>query len=253
MQERVFGHAGDLVVIEEYLTGQEVSVLAFADGKTVKPMILSQDHKPAYDGDEGPNTGGMGTYAPAPVLSDQMLERAVDRVLQPVIDGMRAVGTPYVGVLYAGLMVSGDDFQVLEFNCRFGDPEAQVILPLLETDLVDVMEACIDGRLDEVDLQWSGKSCLCVVMASAGYPHSYRRGYKISGLDEALLLPETVVFHAGTKLDHGHVVTAGGRVLGVTALGDDLSAAVAHAYQAVEHIHWPGACFRHDIGAKGLR
>ena len=253
MQQRAFGSAGDRVVIEECLTGQEVSVLAFCDGRTVVPMVQAQDHKPAYDGDKGPNTGGMGCYAPALLLDAEMLSRVMGQVLQPTLKGMGSAGTPYVGVLYAGLMVRDGDFQVLEFNCRFGDPEAQVILPLLETDLVDVMQACIDGRLDEIDVQWSSQVAACVVMASGGYPGAYERGLAIEGLSTAAQMADTVVFHAGTKIVGGRVVTAGGRVLGVTAWGDDLARAIGRAYRAVEEIHWPGAVYRTDIGAKGLR
>ena len=252
MRERAFGQAGDRVVIEEYLGGQEVSVLAFTDGQTVVPMVLAQDHKAAYDGDEGPNTGGMGCYAPAHVLTEGLFQQVMDRVLQRAVDGLRRAGTPYVGALYAGLMVDGDDFKVLEFNCRFGDPETQVILPLLETDLVSVLDACIEGRLDQADLSWSNRSCVCVVMASGGYPGRYERGLKIEGLEAAGRLPDTTVFHAGTRRDGDRVLTNGGRVLGVTATGADLQGAVARAYQAVELIHWPGARFRRDIGAKGL-
>ena len=253
MVERAFGGAGDQVVIEECLTGQEVSVLAFADGRTVAPMVLSQDHKAIHDGDRGPNTGGMGCYAPAPVLDEALLRQVVARVLQPAVDGLAELGAPYVGVLYAGLMVSGGDFRTLEFNCRFGDPEAQVILPLLRTDLVDVMNACLDGRLGQVALDWSGQSCACVVMASGGYPGDYARGLEIAGLDEAARLPDTVVFHAGTRREGGRVLTAGGRVLGVTAWADGLPEALRRAYAAVERIHWDGAQYRRDIGAKGLR
>jgi phosphoribosylamine--glycine ligase len=253
MKQRVFGSAGDRVVIEEFLQGQEVSVLAFADGTRAVPMILAQDHKAAWDGDRGPNTGGMGCYAPAPVLDAAMLTRVGREVLQPAIDGMRRAGTPYVGVLYAGLMVADGDFRVLEFNCRFGDPEAQVILPLLETDLVDVIEACIDGRLDQVALQWAPLSCVCAVMASGGYPGSYQNGYEIAGLEDAAELDGVVVFHAGTRRERGRIVTAGGRVLGVTALAKDLRGAVDRAYEAVRLIHWQDAMYRSDIGAKGLR
>ena len=252
MRERAFGDAGDQVVIEECLTGQEVSVLAFVDGETVAPMVLAQDHKPALDGDKGPNTGGMGCYAPAPLLDAEMHQRVVDQVLQPVVDGLRRAGTSYRGVLYAGLMVLGRDFKVLEFNCRFGDPEAQVILPLMESDLFTVMNACIDGRLDQMDLAWSDKSCVCVVMASRGYPGSYRRGYQIVGLDQVSRLQDTVVFHAGTRVEDGRVLTSGGRVLGVTAWAANLADAVDRAYAAVDRIYWPGAMFRKDIGAKGL-
>ena len=252
MVERAFGAAGDRVVIEECLVGQEVSVLAFTDGRTVLPMMLAQDHKAAYDGDNGPNTGGMGAFAPAPLLNGGLVQRVLDEVLQPVVDGLREAGTPYVGILYAGLMVSGGDFRVIEFNCRFGDPEAQVLFPLLETDLLSVMEACTDGHLDEVQLSWANRSCVCVVMASKGYPNTYRKGLAISGLQDAARLPDTVVFHAGTRHVDDRMVTAGGRVLGVTAWADDLPEAIERAYTAVQRIHWPGAMFRKDIGAKGL-
>ena len=253
MVERAFGEAGDLVVVEECLAGQEVSVLAFTDGRTVAPMLLAQDHKPAYDGDKGPNTGGMGCYAPAPLLDDALMRRVTDEVLQRTVDGMRDAGTPYVGVLYAGLMVSDGDFQVLEFNCRFGDPEIQVILPLLGTDLVSAMEACIDGELHRIELDWSPQSCVCVVMASGGYPGSYKRGYEISGLEEASRIPDAMIFHAGTRRDGERVLTAGGRVLGVTAWADDLPTAIERAYAAVGLIRWPGVIYRSDIGAKGLQ
>lgn len=251
MRERAFGEAGDLVVIEECLEGEEVSVLAFSDGQTVKPMVLAQDHKPAYDGDRGPNTGGMGCYAPAPLLDKATLERVMDEVLQVTVDGLRRMDTPYVGVLYAGLMLSDGDFQVLEFNCRFGDPEAQVILPLLENDLVSVLEACVDGTLDEVALRWSDETCVCVVMASGGYPVEYETGYEIEGLEEDL--PDTFVFHAGTRREDGRVLTDGGRVLGVTAWDDDLRSAVDKAYARADLIHWPDVMMRRDIGAKGLQ
>ncbi|MCD6518389.1 MAG: phosphoribosylamine--glycine ligase [Anaerolineae bacterium] len=253
MRQRAFGDAGDQVVIEECLQGQEVSVLAFADGETVVPMVLVQDHKAAYDGDRGPNTGGMGCYAPAPLLDEEMLQQVIAKVLQPVVTGMAQQGTPYVGVLYAGLMVSGRDFQVLEFNCRFGDPETQVILPLLRTDLVEVLDACIEGRLNQVELQWADQFCVCVVMASGGYPGHYEKGYEIQGLEEVAQLADTVVFHAGTQRKDGRVLTAGGRVLGVTAWADDLPEAIKRAYAAVERIHWPNVMYRRDIGAKGLK
>ncbi len=252
MVERVLGTAGDTVVIEECLKGQEVSVLAFSDGRTVLPMVLAQDHKAIYDGDQGPNTGGMGCYAPARLVDEPMLQRIRQQVLQPSVDGLYQAGMPYVGVLYAGLMISGDDFQVLEFNCRFGDPEAQVILPLLQSDLAEVMLACVEGRLDRVALRWSPGACVCVVMASGGYPGHYKSGYEITGLEDASRLPDTVVFHAGTKGDGSRVLTSGGRVLGVTAWAEGLRQAIGRAYAAVEHIHWPEAIYRRDIGAKGL-
>jgi phosphoribosylamine--glycine ligase len=253
MVKRAFGSAGDQVIIEECVSGQEVSVLAFVDGHIAVPMVLAQDHKAVYDSDRGPNTGGMGCYAPAPVLDKEMLARVQEQVLGPAVEGIRRLGTPYVGVLYAGLMVSGDQFWTLEFNCRFGDPEAQVILPLLKSDLFEVMAACMAGRLNEIELKWADQSCVCVVMASGGYPGHYARGREISGLAEAAKLPDTVVFHAGTKREHDRVLTDGGRVLGITAWADDLKQAIAQAYQAVECIHWQDAMYRHDIGAKGLR
>jgi len=252
MLERRFGAAGERVLIEEFLTGQEVSVLAFADGEHVEPMILSQDHKAAYDGDRGPNTGGMGCYAPARVLSGPMLQRVVDQVLQPTVDGLREMGAPYVGVLYAGLMVEGDRFSVLEFNCRFGDPEAQVILPLLETDLLAVMEACLNGDLEQIALRWTGQTAVCVVLASGGYPGDYERGFEIEGLDGLAGQPDVYAFHAGTQRTDGRVITDGGRVLGVTAWAGDLPQAMSRAYDAVGQIRWPGMIYRRDIGAKGL-
>jgi phosphoribosylamine--glycine ligase len=195
----------------------------------------------------------MGCYAPARLVDEPMLRRIIEQVLQPAVDGLRHAGLPYIGVLYAGLMISGNDFQVLEFNCRFGDPEAQVILPLLESDLAEVMLACAEERLDRVALRWSPMACVCVVLASGGYPGSYKGGYEITGLEEAGALPDTVVFHAGTQRDGSRVLTAGGRVLGVTAWAGDLRGAIARAYAAVECVHWPGMMFRRDIGAKGLQ
>jgi phosphoribosylamine--glycine ligase len=253
MQERIFGSAGQCVVIEERLKGQEVSILAFCDGRTVAPMLPSQDHKAAYDHDKGPNTGGMGCYAPVHWVDDKLMRRIQATVLQPTVDAMRRAGTPYVGVLYAGLMVSGDDFRVLEFNCRFGDPETQVILPLLKTDLATVLEACVEGRLDQVALEWSSGASVCVVMASGGYPGRYGSGYAIEGLDEVAALPNTVVFHAGTQREGERILTAGGRVLGVTAWAENLPSAIKAAYVAVERIHWPKVMFRRDIGLKGLK
>lgn len=253
MRGRIFGAAGDTVVIEERLSGQEISVLAFTDGETVRPMLLAQDHKAAYDGDRGPNTGGMGCYAPAAVVDDATLGRIVEEVLQRAVDGMAERGTPYVGVLYAGLMVSEDgDFDVLEFNCRFGDPEAQCILPLLQSDLAQILNACIDGRLDEVELSWSSDYCVTVVMASGGYPGHHETGHIIHGLEVAERVGNVVVFHAGTERLDGRYRTAGGRVLGVTAWDVGLAEAVARAYSAVDAIDWRGVHYRRDIGAKGL-
>ena len=252
MENRVFGDAGARVVIEECLTGQEVSVLAFSDGQTVMPMVTSQDHKAAYDGDKGPNTGGMGCYAPMSLMTPELLDEIQRRVLQPAVDGLRRRGMPYVGVLYAGMILTPTGPQALEFNCRFGDPETQVILPLLRTDLADVLEACVEGRLHEMTLRWSKEASVCVVIASGGYPKNYRTGYPISGLDEVADLPDVQVFHAGTALKDGMIVTAGGRVLGVSAWGDTLTQAINRAYCAVERIHFRGQHFRHDIGHKAF-
>ncbi|MEN6478441.1 MAG: phosphoribosylamine--glycine ligase [Anaerolineales bacterium] len=251
-RQRVFGAAGDEIVVEQFLRGSEVSVLAFCDGVTVRPMIQAQDHKAAYDGDRGPNTGGMGAYAPAPLLNAPQLDEVTRRVLQPVVDGLRALGSPYVGVLYAGLMVSDGQINVLEFNCRFGDPEAQAILPLLKTDLLTVLEACVDGRLHEITLDWADLTTVCVVMASGGYPGHYTKGARITGLEQAQALPNVVVFHAGTRRVGEDIVTDGGRVLGVTAWDRDLRSARERAYAAVGLIDWPNVAYRHDIGAKGL-
>ncbi|HEX9922909.1 MAG TPA: phosphoribosylamine--glycine ligase [Anaerolineae bacterium] len=253
MTERAFGAAGDEVVIEERLFGQEASVLALCDGHSVAPLPPAQDHKPIFNGDRGPNTGGMGAYAPAPLVTATLLDAVVRTVLQPAVDGLRAEGTPYVGVLYAGLMINETGAHVLEFNCRFGDPEAQVVLPLLESDLVEAIEACLEGRLDRADLRWRSEAAVTVVAASAGYPGNYPKGRDISGLAEANARPGVTVFHAGTRqTDDGRLVTNGGRVLAVTALGPDLPQAIDRAYAGMQAIHFEGMQFRTDIGAKAL-
>ncbi len=252
MVERAFGAAGDEVVVEERLYGQEASVLAFTDGHTIVPMPAAQDHKPVFDGDRGPNTGGMGAYAPAPLITPALMDEIVRTVLRPAVDGLRAEGTPYVGVLYAGLMVTDAGPRVLEFNCRFGDPETQVILPLLESDLVEVLEACVEGTLDRVAVRWRPAAAVTVVAASEGYPGNYPKGRPISGIEDAEALPGVVAFHAGTELQGGRLVTAGGRVLNVTAVGNDLHQAVERAYEAIGRIHFEGMHYRRDIGAKAL-
>jgi phosphoribosylamine--glycine ligase len=250
MVERVFGDAGDETLIEDCLVGEEASLLAFCDGQTVVPMIPARDYKRVGDGDAGPNTGGMGCYAPSPHLPPELIEEAHRRVLQPTIDGMRRRGTPYVGVLYAGLMLTARGMRVLEFNCRFGDPETQVLLPLLENDLVDILLACIKGRLDEIEVRWKPAHTVCVVKASGGYPGSYEKGKVITGVDAANALPDTVVFQAGTKLEDGKLVTAGGRVLAVTSTGASVEEARAKAYQGVACIDFEGAQSRSDIAAR---
>lgn len=246
-----FGSAGAKVVIEEYLEGEEVSVLAFSDGKTVLPMVSAQDHKRVFDGDEGPNTGGMGAYSPAPVYTEELAEQTLRLVLQPAVDGMLAEGREYKGVLYAGLMVTPKGLKVLEFNARFGDPETQAVLMRLESDLVEIMLAVVDGRLDECTLKWSDDAAVCVVVASGGYPGKYEKGQPISGLD--VEYPDTVVFHAGTKFVDQQVVANGGRVLGVTAHGATIAQAIEKAYAAVDGIHYDGCFSRRDIGYRALQ
>lgn len=253
MGNNIFGSAGARVVIEEFMDGEEASLLAFTDGKTILPMIASQDHKRVGDGDQGPNTGGMGTYAPAPVLTEELRVKATETILKPMIAAMQAEGTPYKGCLYAGLMVKGDSIKVVEFNCRFGDPETQVVLPLLDSDLVEVMLACAKGNLADIDVQWKKQAAVCVVMASEGYPGSYKKGLPITGLAEANALEGAVVFHAGTKMVDGQVATNGGRVLGVTAVAEDIKAARDKAYEAVEKINFSGAFCRKDIAWRALK
>ncbi len=248
-----FGEAGARVVIEEYLEGEEVSVLAFSDGKTVLPMVSAQDHKRVFDDDKGPNTGGMGAYSPAPIYTPQLAEQVVQQVLQPAVDGLRQEGRLYKGVLYAGLMLTKQGVKVLEFNARFGDPETQAVLMRLQSDLVEIMLAVIDERLHEHELAWTEDAAVCVVMASGGYPGSYAKGQPISGLEQAAELADTVVFHAGTKFSAQQVVSDGGRVLGVTACAPSIKEAIDKAYAAVDLISWPDCFCRRDIGAKALR
>ncbi|MBI4735597.1 MAG: phosphoribosylamine--glycine ligase [candidate division NC10 bacterium] len=252
MEDRVFGDAGEKVVVEEFLCGEEASFLAFTDGETVLPMASSQDHKAVFDDDKGPNTGGMGAYSPAPVVTDEVHRKIMEQVMIPTVKAMAAEGRPYRGVLYAGLMIKGGEPKALEFNARFGDPEAQPLLVRMESDLLPVLEAVVDRRLHEVDIRWRPEPAVCVVMASGGYPGAHEKGKVISGLRAAARLKDVVVFHAGTALSGGKVVTSGGRVLGVTALGKDVPDAIARAYRAVEKIRWEGAHYRTDIGRKGL-
>jgi phosphoribosylamine--glycine ligase len=250
MVEKKFGAAGDRVVIEERLQGEEVSLLAFTDGITVKPMLPAQDHKRLLDDDRGPNTGGMGAYAPAPICPPALVADLTRAILQPTIDAMRAEGTPFVGALYAGLMLTPEGIRVLEFNCRFGDPETQVILPLLDSDLIEITEACATQQLSQVEVKWKPGSAACVVIASGGYPEKYPIGCEITGLDSTV--DNSAVFHAGTKLFDGKTVTAGGRVLAITGWDDMLSHALARAYAAIKPIAFAGMQYRRDIGAKGI-
>ena len=253
MADRAFGEAGSQVVIEEFLTGEEASFIAFTDGKTVLPLPSSQDHKAVYEGDRGPNTGGMGAYSPAPLLTPELEAQVMAKIMYPTVAAMAAEGRPFQGMLYAGLMIENGAAKVLEFNCRFGDPEAQPLLMRLRSDLVEVIEAAIDQRLDRINLEIDPRPAVCVVMASGGYPGSYATGQEIKGLREAALVPGVEIFHAGTRWENDRVVTAGGRVLGVTALADDLPAAIDQAYRAVELISWDGCYYRRDIGQKALR
>jgi phosphoribosylamine--glycine ligase len=252
MLKRVHGDAGKQVVLEERLIGEEASLLAFTDGTTVIPMVAAQDHKRVGDGDTGPNTGGMGAYAPAPVVTPELLKQIQETILQPMIDGMRQDDILYQGCLYAGLMITAEGPKVIEFNARFGDPETQVVLPLLDVDLVPVLEACIAGTLADCEVRWKNGAAVCVVVAAGGYPGEYRRGDVIGGLAEAAM-SGAEVFHAGTALSGEDVVTQGGRVLGVTAVAADIAAAVDKVYPAVEKIRFAGMQYRKDIAHRALK
>ncbi|MFI2857784.1 phosphoribosylamine--glycine ligase [Paenibacillus sp. JSM ZJ436] len=253
MQSKVFGEAGSRVVIEEFLEGQEMSILAFVDGETVKPMSAAQDHKPAYDGDKGPNTGGMGTYSPLPHIPSSVIEEAVEQIIKPTAKAMVAEGRPFRGVLFAGLMITPEGrVKTIEFNARFGDPETQVVLPRLKTDLLEVFLAAVNGTLAELELEWREEAAVCVILASGGYPASYPKGLPITGLESTD--DTSMVFHAGTALNaEGQVVTSGGRVLGVVGLGEDIASARDNAYQRAEGITFEGKHFRTDIAAKALK
>ena len=251
MEDHSFGDAGARVVIEEFMEGEEASLLAFTDGTMIRPMISAQDHKRAYDGDRGPNTGGMGTYAPAPVMTPEMTERAVEEILKPTIAAMAKEGRVYRGCLYLGLMVTADGPKVVEFNARFGDPETQVVLPLLDSDLVAIMCACADGTLADVPIRWKDGAAVCVVLASGGYPGHYDKGQEIHGLADAEAMG-ALVFHAGTAMKDGKLVTNGGRVLGVVGRGADISSAVDAAYAAATKISFKDAYYRKDIAHRAL-
>ena len=252
MVRRAFGSAGGKVVIEECLIGEEASFIALTDGRTITPLPSSQDHKAVYDGDEGPNTGGMGAYSPAPVLTAELEREVMETVMTRAVEGMASEGIPYKGVLYAGLMIADDGPKVLEFNARFGDPETQPILARMRSDIVTALEAVVDGRLGEIEIELDPRPAVCVVMASGGYPGSYDKGIAISGLDEADAMDDLMVFHAGTTSTNGAFATNGGRVLGVTALGDSVGDAIEKAYAGVEKIAWEGVHYRRDIGQKAL-
>lgn len=248
MLDKQFGDAGDEIVIEEFMTGREVSVLAFCDGKTIKCMTSAQDHKRAKDGDQGLNTGGMGTFSPSPFYTKEVEDFCEKHIYQPTMDAMAAEGRLFTGILFTGLMLTEDGPKVLEYNARFGDPEAQVVLPRMKNDMIEVMEACIDGRLADVELEFEDNAAVCVVLASDGYPEKYEKGFEIKGLDAFKGKEGYYVFHAGTKFDGDKIVTNGGRVLGVVAKGDDLKAARANAYEATEWIDFANKYKRNDIG-----
>ncbi len=253
MADKAFGSAGDTIIIESCLSGEEASFIAFTDGKTVLPLPTSQDHKAVFENDEGPNTGGMGAYSPAPVVTAEIADFVMSRVMLPTVKGLEAEGRPFKGMLYAGLMIDGDNINVLEFNCRFGDPEAQPLLMRLKSDIIDIFEAAIDGKLDRVEMKIDPRPTVCVVMSSGGYPGSYENGKVIRGLKKAAECRGVEVFHAGTTKKGGRIVTNGGRVLGITAVGNTLKDAIARAYDAVKVIKWTNCYYRSDIGAKALK
>lgn len=252
MGKKVFGEAGNKVVIEEFLEGEEASILAFVDGESIVPMVSAQDHKRVFDGDQGPNTGGMGAYSPAPVVTRELDTVILEKILKPTLAGLKKRGITYRGVLYAGLMITKDGPKVIEYNCRFGDPETQVVLPRLKTDLVNICLAVAQGKLSHLKIEWDDRPAACVVMASQGYPGSYPKGLEVSGLEEAGKVPDAYVYHAGTEQGKDKVLTSGGRVLCVTGLGRDIRAAIAAAYRGVERIHFQGAHYRKDIGWRAL-
>ena len=252
MSQKAFGTAGDRVVIEECLKGEEASFMAFTDGKAVVPMASSQDHKRVFDGDKGPNTGGMGAYSPAPVVSKKLERKIMEEIMVPTVQAMEKEGRLFKGVMYAGVMIHDGKAKVLEFNARFGDPETQPIMARLDTDLIDIIEAILAGKLSKMDIKWKPESAVCVVMASGGYPGNYAKGREITGLEKAAGHKNVLVFHSGTSLKNGKIITDGGRVLGVTGLGSVIAAAIDNAYAGVREISFEGAHYRRDIGARAL-
>lgn len=250
MVDKKFGDSGNKVVIEEFLTGPEVSVLSFCDGKTVVPMVSAQDHKRAYDNDEGLNTGGMGTFSPSRVYTDEIAKTCMETIFKPTVDGLNKEGRTFKGIIFFGLMLTAKGPRVIEYNARFGDPETQVVLPRLKTDLLDIFEACVDGTLDKMNIEWYDNAAACVILASGGYPESYTKGYEISGLEDAAEMEDIYVFHAGTALKDGKFVTNGGRVLGVTGWAENLDKAIETAYNGVKAVSFKNAHYRKDIGIK---
>ncbi len=254
MIDKKFGDAGNKLVVEDFLDGEEASFIAVLDGKTFVPFDSSQDHKPVFDDDKGPNTGGMGAYSPAPVVTEEVFRKIVDKILVPTINGLKQEGIEYKGVLYAGLMIIENEPYVLEYNCRFGDPETQPLLVRLDYDFFDIIENAVNGTLNEIKdkIEWKDEAAVCVIMASGGYPESYKKGYEIKGLNEVKNMENVIVFHAGTKKENGKIITAGGRVLGITGLGKSIPEAIKITYDAVNKIHWTDVHFRKDIGKKAL-
>ncbi len=250
MVDRAFGKSGDKVVIEEYLEGNEVTILAFTDGVSIAPMVSSQDHKRAFDGDKGPNTGGMGTFSPSRIYDSKMADLCMKKIFRPSVDALNIEGRTFKGVLYFGLMLTGEGPKLLEYNARFGDPETQVVLPRLKTDILDIFDSIIDCRLDPSKIEWDDNASVCVVAASGGYPVSYVTGYEINGLKEAQAVGGVTIFHAGTKKENGRYYTSGGRVLGVTAVGPTLDGAISRAYESIGQISFADMYYRHDIGIK---
>lgn len=250
MVDKKFGDSGNKVVIEEFLTGQEMSVLSFCDGKTIVPMVSAQDHKRALDGDKGLNTGGMGTFSPSRVYTPELAEECMKTIYQPTVDALNAEGRTFKGIIFFGLMLTPKGMRVIEYNARFGDPETQVVLPRLKSDLMEIFESCVDGTLDRVNVEWENNGTACVVLASGGYPESYTKGYEITGLDDAKKADNIVVFHAGTALKEGKFVTNGGRVLGITGIGKNLDEAIKIAYEGVKLVDFKDKHFRTDIGVK---
>ncbi len=252
MKDRAFGEAGDRVIVEECLRGEEASFMVFTDGKTVVPMVSSQDHKRVFDNDKGPNTGGMGAYSPAPIITADMEKKVMEKIMKPTLRALKSEGITYKGILYAGLMIDGDDPQVLEFNCRLGDPETQPVLSRLKTDFMSIAMAITDGTLSDIAIEWNREPAVCVVISSAGYPGKYRKGDLIKGIGDANTVDGVQVFHAGTAFNNGGIVTSGGRVLGVTAAGADIATAREKAYEAVGKIHFEGMHYRKDIANRAL-
>jgi len=252
MLDKKFGDAGSNIIIEDYLEGEEATILAFCDGRSIKTMPAAQDHKAAYNGGEGPNTGGMGAYAPAPVVDQDIELKIKEKIIEPTLEALNTESIDFKGIIYFGLMINGDEAKVLEYNARFGDPEAQVILPLLETDLIDIMEAVLNQKLDQIEIKWKDRKALCVVMASGGYPVKYKKGLEITGIKEAEKIEDMIVFQAGTRLEKDRLLTDGGRVLAVTALGNSFKEVIDKAYTGVEKIDFENYHIRNDIGHKAL-